>query len=310
MSVDIRLPASAQSILTRHEKQDRDRFTQYNARAAEIRNLKDQLAETTARRAELADYDRRGKLYRESVAYDDDGKATRVRTPDASALKQLDAQIDSLRAQIKESEAAKFLNIKTAVVLKRDLASYMDEEFTDADRPRLQLLKSERPQDALLRYRAEIASLREERKAVVALPSTLAEAKQRAHAQIDRIAKVPLVRNCFQESGSIEFAEHRLAVDANNIAKYLLPDALGLVAYLMGDELKSRIDRLLEINADDSGISARDREKYLAEIDDKLANLDALDCACVETITAEGGTAFHRPDADAFNVLGIAVVEF
>jgi hypothetical protein len=74
--------------------------------------------------------------------------------------------------------------------------------------------------------------------------------------------------------------------------------------------VSERLTPIIETNTKiGTPLSESERTKRLAEIDAELERLGREEAALVEAIVSEGGTAFHRPDADPLHVLALEIAE-
>jgi hypothetical protein len=179
-------------------------------------------------------------------------------------------------------------------------------ELEEVER-KFHLKAGESKSDALHRVRARMTELRAERRTVKAAPLPLADVRRHAKEQIARLAArgQPKVLMAFN-GGSIEFPEAE-TYDPGPTRHYV-GDGVALIAALFQEELFAKVDEALKFNADDdNALTEAKREERLAAIDEELDALGREEAALVEAIVRDGGTAYHRPQANPLHVLGLRV---
>jgi hypothetical protein len=154
-----------------------------------------------------------------------------------------------------------------------------------------------------------MTELRADRRAVVSAPLPLSEVRRRAKEQIAALAARGQPKTLLMfTGGEIGFPE--VETFSPNPTRTYVPDGVALVAFLFQDELFTRLDEALKFNSDDdNALSDSKRADRLAAIDAELDTLGREEAALVEAIVADGGTAYHRPQANPLHVLGILAAE-
>jgi hypothetical protein len=298
------LPAHARFIIDRTAQEDQEVVDAAKARTRRTQELNAEERDALAERARLAEHDSHGTLITEKHRYDDKGRNTTERTRDTVRLKAADAAVDAVRRrkQALKDSAVPVARL-TAERIKLELGKYPAEKLVTVERPKLPLHKNERAIDALPRFRQHSLDLRAEHHETATAPRTLAETERRAHAEIDRLADRGLPRSIrVFTGGTIEWPVHEIPLSHHKV-----PDGLALTAYLFRDELKARMSKLLAINATafPNAISAEGKKERLVELAIEIDAAVRIEACCVETIIAEGGKAYQRPDCSVLAVLSL-----
>jgi hypothetical protein len=180
-------------------------------------------------------------------------------------------------------------------------------EFTERSHTP-KLAKGESAPAALSRVREKIDALRDERKATVKAPLPLADVKSLIKTRLTTIYNngVPKSLSVFYggdlEMPSVKLPDHSPSINS-------VPDGVAFAVFMFGvDAVMERMEPFLAFNADpENALSDKERAERLAAIDAELERLGREEAALVEAVVAEGGTAYHRPDANVLHVLGLAV---
>jgi hypothetical protein len=300
----LKLPKSAQSIFTRIVAEDAAIFDAAHRRITAMQELSAQEVEALAEYHNLKEADESGKLNREERENDDAGNQIVTKVRDTERLQEASARIDLIREQKAAIAPAHSTPRLTSKRIAQELAKYHGRKLIAVDRPTVVLGKSERMVDALARLRGETLNLIAERKAVDKAPRTADEVKAAMSREIDKLAaRVPRTLPMYHGAG-IEWPQHEI-----HAGKYRAPDGIALVAFLFGDTLKRELSKHIDFNAGafPDAMSRVERAKRLAELETEIATAEALEAAAVEAVTAEGGTAHHRPDVDVLAVLSLRV---
>jgi hypothetical protein len=294
-------PESATAIIERHHRLDRERLARSRERFNTLRKAKDGRDDALRRRAYLQPFKQSGKLYTErTTGWDDSGYAIREQTADP-ALKEIQAEIahwdqriSNLEAQTKEPPCLTGAAIERFLV-KLDPNAVIAEYVVE-------------PDGDLAEVRRTIVAKREERAEVARRHRTKAELIDAARAQVHAMAGrgQPKVRPLL-EGGNIEFARTKLPKTAVPVFNYV-PDGAALVAFLFESELLRKIEDAIEFNFDPSNAMPQaEQARQLAALDKELTELRRNEAALVESIVADGGNAWHFPDAPIEAVLSITI---
>ncbi len=169
--------------------------------------------------------------------------------------------------------------------------------------------------DELADIRRQIEVLREQRGRVVGAPLSAEETRQRIHGLLDAerqdfdrrlayglsAAARPGARIADVDLFSIRCRGER-DPDAGSVVQRA--DLAGLFAWLMGDELKSRLDPVIDRLAD-GGITEAERADRLKEIDNKARMLEVREEQVISEAESAGMTIARREDADPRVVLEV-----
>jgi hypothetical protein len=301
------LPPEAQIIAERLAFEDQEVIAAAKLHASRRQELNSQKRDALAERARLVAANKAGILFKEKHGHDEKGNNTTDRKPDTARLKAADAAVDAIQRKEALLGNASPVPRLTAERLKLELAKYPASKLVAVERPSLPLAKNERPADALPRFREAALELRAERRAIEKAPLTLTEAERAAHAEIDRVADrgLPKTLRLFQ-GGEIGWPRYDLPVSHHKV-----PDGLAFVAFVFRDEVKRKVSALLKVNesAFPDAMSAEEKAERLAELSEEIDVAERLEAACVEQVVAEGGKAYHRPDASVLAVLSLRVGE-
>ncbi len=302
------LPPAApevQAVIDRIAFEDQEIIAAARLRASQIQELAAQERDALADRARLAEAHRVGSLVSEEHGHDRHGRPTVERKPDGARLKAADARVDAIMRKKALATSVAPIARLTATRLQFELAKYPTSGLVVVERPSLPLAKNERAADALSRFRQSTLALRAEQRAVENAPRLVKEVERDAHAEIDQIADrgLPKTLRMFH-GGDIEWPRHEIPN-----SRHKVPDGVALAAFLLRDELKSKISALLKINASafSGAMSAEERAERLADLESKIDLAERVEAACVEQIVAEGGKACHRPDASVLAVISSRV---
>lgn len=299
------LPPHAQQIADRLAFEDQEVVAAARLYASRRQELNREERDALAERARLADADKAGLLITEEHGHDDQGRNTTERKRDTARLEAVDAAVDAIRRKKALFGNAAPVARLTAERLKLELAKYPASKLVAVERPLVPLPKNGRAIDALPRFREATLELRAEHRASSNAPRTVTEVERAAHAEIERIADRGLPRTMRMfHGGDIEWPHHELPVSHLKV-----PDGLALVAFLLRDELKNKLSALLKVNASafPDALSAEDKAERLAELEAEIDAAERIEAATVEQIIAEGGKAYHRPDASVLAVLSLGV---
>ncbi|MCK1494451.1 hypothetical protein IVB14_29595 [Bradyrhizobium sp. 180] len=298
------LPTSAQKILARIAVDDGAIADAARRRAAESQELTRQEFEAVQEFQRLAKADKDSRLVREDRQTDGDGNISVVKERDTARLGAASEAVDAIRERKALLAATTALPRLTAARIERELEQFKGKKLVAVERPPVVLGKSERTVDALDRLRAETLDLIAERTAVAKAPHTAAEVKAAAHGEIDKLAdRLPRTFAMFH-GASITWPQHEI-----HAARTRVPDALAVVAFLMRDQLKREISKLIDFNAGafPEAMSREDQAERLAKLESEIEVAERLEAAAVETVIAEGGVGHHRPDCSVLAVLSLRV---
>jgi hypothetical protein len=308
-----RLPTKAQrdratKIIARHEQQDGDRIARVRNRLKQLQEAKAARAAAVQRFSELWPYEREGTLMRESTrGWDEHGHQIKDRTPDLQLL-HVNEEIALWNERIEQLQSENEPACLTAARITALLNAIPDNAKIADCSVKATLRKGETKPDALARVRRAIIAKREERDTIARKGRTKAEMKQAWREQCRAMAArgTPRVR-ALLEGGAVEFATTRLPRTNNPFFQHI-PDGAALIAYLFESELMRKVEELIDFNADDSNaMPAEDQQAALANLDAEIMQLRREEAALVESIVADGGEAFHFPDAPIEAVLDIEI---
>ncbi|WOH59459.1 hypothetical protein [Bradyrhizobium sp. BWC-3-1] len=298
------LPAHAQDILTRIELEDQQISDAARRRAADLQELTKEEAEAVTECLRLADADDAGKLNREERGgwNDDTGEQIIQKVRDPSRLLAAQAHLASIRR--KKSLLASRVQVArmTGTRIKYELASHKGK-LVAVKRPHVPLTKGERAAEVLPRLRETSLGLIAERQALVKAPRTSSEVKAAAYAEIDKLADAGLPKTLAMFHGAgIAWSRHTIAE-----GRYHVPDGVALVAFLMRDQLKTQLSKVIDFNASafPDAISAGEKAERLAELDSEIEVAERLEAAAVEQVISEGSVAYHRPDCSVLAALSL-----
>jgi hypothetical protein len=173
--------------------------------------------------------------------------------------------------------------------------------------------KRETPVDAVERGRRRLRELNADRHRVTSAPWHAAEAKQRARAEIERLAArgqpsaLPLIET---RDGPISWAERPhtdVLVGGRLVGAIGDPSPLPLLFWLHRETLIQRIESQIdEISDDQNALTAEQRHAQISEIDrDRLA-IQREEEFWVGSAIDDGMNGLRRPGADPRAVLGLA----
>jgi hypothetical protein len=309
-SVLARLPntRTASAILERHRTQDRARIARNRDKLVQVRELKAAKADALTRRAYFESFEHRNQLYKEqTTGYDDKGNPIVERTSDP-ALQEINIEI----AVIEERLAALMFESDPPCMTAGRLEVLLSQIPPDAEITENYVTPNvgarESKADALAKIRRTIVAKREARDEIARKHRTRDEVKAAVRSQINFLAGrgVPKVRPAL-EGGSIEFTKIKLPGTVGHEFQYIA-DGVALVCWLFEKELLRRVDELIDFNADPANaLGADEKVCQLSELDSELMTLRRVEASLVEAIVADGGTAWHFPDAPVEALFSITV---
>lgn len=305
-----RLLRRPQSIIERLRQQDRARLSRIADRLGQLKELKAERANARQQHAYLSEFAARGKLYREKVTYDEgEDKTDWIKTvkqiPDP-ALQEVAAELQVINGKIAALEAEVEAPCMTAGRLET-LLKAVPATATITENIVTPELGDESAPAALVRTRREIIEITQERANVARKHRTKAEVLEAARDQIRALAGrgQPKVRPLL-EGGTIEFPMTKLPRTTNFF--HFIPDGAALVCWLMESEILRKVEDLIDFNTDAANAMPQAAQAAaLAKLDGQLVRLRREEAALVETIVADGGNAWHFPDAPLEAVLGISI---
>lgn len=297
------LPTSAQKIRNRIAVEDQRVIADGQSRVAERQRLNTELADARTELQRLDEASSEGRLNKEERhGFDDDGDqiVKKVRDPvrlavAADHVKQLEEQL----ALTKPKSPVARLGVAR---LDHGLAKFVGTKLIEVERPKLPLAKGETAADALPRFREAALALRAERSSVSKAPRTKEEVKAALRRELGKLENsFPSILPAFH-GAKIAWPQHTFAE-----GRYSVTDPLAVLAFLLRDELESRLCSLIDFNASafPDAMAADDKAERLAELDAEIDVAERLEAACVEQIIADGGIAHHRPDCSALAVLSL-----
>jgi hypothetical protein len=191
--------------------------------------------------------------------------------------------------------------------------------FTDA-RVEVKLKSGENPRKALEEARGNHVALIEQRNEIEKTLLPLERAVARAVADIEQAAArgKPKFEPCTRlvrtdagwtdevrlEQGLLEFPTEPFETGARTVE---IGDGVGLVAWLMKDQLVARVrNELTALYKGKESMPLADREARLGEIDAAIFNEELREEAFVELCEQAGLTVYRRPRANIAAILGVA----
>lgn len=298
----------ANDIFARLEKQDAARITGRREGFRRTRELKQRIGE---RRAVLAEFEaaaRAGNMITASSnGWDDKSGKHLHKWKRDPRLNHARTEVALLERQLSEIESNGYTRQMTAAVFLEAVEKIpQGAQIIDAPTD-VPLRKGETAGDALVRVRATIAEKLAERDAVALLPRTQTEQLLLAVDQVKAMARrgVPRI-NPLRTGGEIEWPKRKLP-RGSSFAHEFVPDGAALVAFLFEAELTAKLKELIDHNGDDDAISAAEQRTALARLEADLSQSRREEASLVEQICAEGGKAFHFPEAPIDAVLGVKI---
>lgn len=169
--------------------------------------------------------------------------------------------------------------------------------------------------DELASLRHQIEVLREQRARVETAPLSASETRQRIHKLLDAERQDFERRLAYGLSAAARPGARIADVDLLTLTcrSERDPDAgvtkqradlAGLITFLMGDELRSRLDPVIDALAD-GGISSSERSERIAEIDAKIHAAETREEELIDEAERAGMQIARRADADPAVVLEV-----
>lgn len=183
------------------------------------------------------------------------------------------------------------------------------------------LAKGQPPQAAVQACRAKIETLRKEITAVqrAPLPTGIAKARLREQINALRNAGQPDIAPLFDERGglvrwatsNLTFKVHGMTADgggAIGLAGGDAPNVVALVAYLMGDQLMDRLDKLIDAAAqDDIALTAEQAAEKLRVLHAEILDLERQECGFIQMAAEQSVQISYRPDTNPLALLNLEV---
>jgi hypothetical protein len=186
----------------------------------------------------------------------------------------------------------------------------LSELLTKADGNRVEL--------AVERCRLRLRELAADRHRVNSSPWPSSVAKAAAKELIERLADAaaPNLDSAIEHGAPISFATTRLTSQVYNvnnspgaIAYAEAPDAIGLIAWMLRDQLLAKINAEFDqISDDKNALSAAQREEALAEINQSALAIERAECSLIWHADAAGETIDFRNDTTPQAVLGVRLI--
>lgn len=304
------LPPSARKTISRLELEDQKIIEAARRHAADLQALSEEEFEVEQEYRRLVEANKAGALVREErnaengapFGWNEAGNQIINTVLDSARLDAAFDKVEAIRQKKAMLGAAPQVVRMTATRINLALAPYSRTKLVEVERPRLALGKNERLADALSRLRETSLGLIAERRDVEKAARTKSEAKSAAHREIDKLADAGTPKTLAMFHGAGIMWPRRTVGEGRHIA-----DGLALVAFLLRDQLKAEISKLIDINANafPDAISREEQAERLAELDSEIDAAERLEAAAVEAVIAEGGVAHHRPDCSALAVLSL-----
>lgn len=189
---------------------------------------------------------------------------------------------------------------RIVVAIEEFLKKIGDVAIADAPLPEVSLRKGEDVFSALGRVRNLIAEGRSKLDAIRRAPIPSEVIIRRMREQIAALGKnaAPEV----EASGNVEFKRGLLEGTPAPIA----PDAVGLVCWLLGDEIAQKLERDIRAVADDkNALSEEAKREASATVNASIFELERSEESLIRALEDEGRNVTRRPDAAALAVLSI-----
>jgi hypothetical protein len=185
------------------------------------------------------------------------------------------------------------------------------------DTPVAELLKkNETLSDGVERYRLRQRECAAERHRVNSQQWPISTAEAVARELIERLADAgrPNLENAIEHNLPISFATTRLTssvynVDARGAIAYAeMPDAIGLVCWVLRDQLLAQINAgFREIGDDKNALDQRQREEMLATIDADILSAERAECSLIWAAAERGEIIDFRATTTPAAALGISL---
>ena len=179
------------------------------------------------------------------------------------------------------------------------------------------LKKGESVTDAVERLRRRVRELRADIHRVRSAPFHSAGAKNRARAQIKALAEQgrPSVLGMVEtDHDPLSFREkHYIGLvrysEPGASATIVMPDTLGLLAFVFKDALTAAIEKEIDEVADDElALTSAQRHAQEQTILSDILFVEREECALVETAIAQGLNVNYREDCSPLAILGLKLV--
>lgn len=297
------LSEHAQSIITRLEVEDRERRSANRERQRQIHAIKMERVAIARERAAYTDT----RLFVGSNRKNAHSPERNAAAENNARIAALDARDATLAKQLLLLESKAPIPSLTAERIHNELDA-VTAPIIEVARPDVPLIDGERnATDALPRLREATILAKAARREASKMPLPTSAVKEAARREIKRLAGqgVPYVRSLFN-GGGIDWPKlQSTATNGPYIRREI--NAAGLVAFLFHDLLVEKLDQLIDVQADigGDGPPLTERKAMLAKLDAEIDHCERIEAAAVEAIIADGGKAFHRPDASVFAVLGL-----
>lgn len=180
--------------------------------------------------------------------------------------------------------------------------------------------RGERPENALMRIRAEAGEFRDTIEQVRRAPNPSAEAKARVRAQVEdlRQRSAPDVHKVLQNSEPAQFRTTRVSLPLVGVsladgtpfvrgdARGQITDTVGLMAWLFPEQLVARLEAEIAAHSDDeAALSADERKARTTELRTALLDAERREEAVICLLENSGVDCVRRLDSDPRAVLGI-----
>lgn len=305
----ITLSLRAAAIIDRLRLADDERNDARRARRERVFTLRAQLAAVARELAELTSLDKTKISIPKEPGPKRDAAIARAESGLTSRADILGRDHARLKRQIESLEAQDSAPCLTASRVETELRRFDNVPLVEVERPKPTLIDSENTlTDALARFRDTVTTLKTDRQRVERLALPVASVKEAARREVDRLLSrgVPNVLPMFHGNA---LAWPHLTTPRNGSAHLAHEiDAAGLLAFLWRDVLVEKLDELVDVNATlfTDAMTASERARRIKAIDSEIDATERLEAAAVESIIADGGDAFHRPDANVLAVLSYA----
>ena len=177
------------------------------------------------------------------------------------------------------------------------------------------LKKNETIGDAIERLQRRVREWKADLHRVRSAPLPSAVARELASAQIDRLAAAgePYTAGVVEHGQEVIFASTLLNAVVRNVdsrgavAQAEPPNAVGLVAWLLRDELKAKICAAIDADSDDSAaLTAEQRKDQERQINEDMLTVERQEVALIFKAQRDGAAIEFRPDTSPLALLGLA----
>jgi hypothetical protein len=166
--------------------------------------------------------------------------------------------------------------------------------------------------DAIEAERKKLAELHAERAEVISAPQTSSEAKRLASQWVEQLASdgAPIVAPLIEDRSSDVIVGTKISSGLSPLGVHAgveVPDAIGLLAWLLKDQLTRALHKEIDKVADDkAALSDEDQRSRLAELDAAILACERGEEAMVGQALEQGLDLLPRGDSDPRAILGLS----